>query len=96
MVHVNIAAGLLGLTAALAASTAYAATEISWWHAMGGELGTKLEEIVAGYNASQTDYHVTPGLQGHLSRDHDRRHRRLPRQRAARTSCRSSKSAPAP
>ena len=64
MVHVNIAAGLLGLTAALAASTAYAATEISWWHAMGGELGTKLEEIVAGYNASQTTYHVTPVFKG--------------------------------
>jgi len=64
MVHVNIAAGLLGLTAALAASTAYAATEITWWHAMGGELGTKLEEIVAGYNASQSTYHVTPVFKG--------------------------------
>jgi len=64
MVHLKIAAGLVGLTAALAASTAYAATEISWWHAMGGELGTKLEEIVAGYNASQTEYHVTPVFKG--------------------------------
>lgn len=65
MVHVKVAAaGLLALTAALASSTAFAQTEITWWHAMGGELGTKLEEIVAGYNASQTEYKVTPVFKG--------------------------------
>lgn len=64
MVHVNIAAGLLALTAGLATSTAFAQTEITWWHAMGGELGTKLEEIVAGYNASQSTYKVTPVFKG--------------------------------
>ena len=56
-----LAAGLM-LTAS--ATSAFAATEVTWWHAMGGELGTKLEEIVAGYNASQTDYHVTPVYKG--------------------------------
>ena len=35
-------------------TVANAATEITWWHAMGGELGQKLDEIVAKYNASQT------------------------------------------
>ncbi|MHB1108837.1 MAG: sn-glycerol-3-phosphate ABC transporter substrate-binding protein UgpB [Devosia sp.] len=64
MVHMKVAAGLLALTAALTSSTAFAATEITWWHAMGGELGTKLEEIVAGYNASQSEYHVTPVFKG--------------------------------
>ena len=56
-----LAAGLM-LTAS--ATSAFAATEVSWWHAMGGELGAKLEEIVAGYNASQTEYHVTPVYKG--------------------------------
>ena len=35
---------------AISASTAFAATEIQWWHAMSGELGAKLEKIVEGYN----------------------------------------------
>lgn len=64
MLHLKVAAGLLALTAPLASTVAFAQTEISWWHAMGGELGTKLEEIVAGYNASQTEYHVTPVFKG--------------------------------
>jgi sn-glycerol 3-phosphate transport system substrate-binding protein len=59
---------LLLSTCALAAITAttaaQAAVEITWWHAMGAELGKKLEEIVAGYNASQTEYHVTPVFKG--------------------------------
>lgn len=58
----GILAASLMLTAS--ATSALAATEVSWWHAMGGELGTKLEEIVAGYNASQADYHVTPVYKG--------------------------------
>lgn len=51
---------------ALAASfgAAQAQTEIQWWHAMGGELGVKLDEMVAAYNASQTDYKVTASFKG--------------------------------
>jgi len=51
---------------ALAAMTSAAAaqTEVHWWHAMGGELGAKLEEIVAGYNASQQEYVVVPTFKG--------------------------------
>ncbi len=64
MLRNTIAVGLAALTAALSSSVALAATEIQWWHAMGGELGTKLEEIVAGYNASQADYVVTPVYKG--------------------------------
>ena len=54
----------VALAAILSASPAMAQTEIAWWHAMGGELGAKLEEIVAGYNASQSDYVVTPVYKG--------------------------------
>ena len=50
--------------ALLAASPAFAATEIQWWHAMGGELGGKLEEIVKGFNESQSDYVVVPSYKG--------------------------------
>lgn len=51
---------------ALAASTgsALAQTEIHWWHAMGGELGTKLEEIVQGFNDSQDEFVVVPSYKG--------------------------------
>ena len=58
--------GILAASLMLTASTtsALAATQVSWWHAMGGELGTKLEEIVAGYNASQDAYEVVPVYKG--------------------------------
>jgi sn-glycerol 3-phosphate transport system substrate-binding protein len=49
---------------AISASTAFAATEIQWWHAMNGELGAKLEKIVEGYNASQSEYKVIPTYKG--------------------------------
>ncbi|SDD17342.1 sn-glycerol 3-phosphate transport system substrate-binding protein [Paracoccus isoporae] len=44
--------------------SASAATEIQWWHAMGGELGAKLEEIVQGFNDSQDEYTVVPSYKG--------------------------------
>ena len=48
----------------LSSSTSFAATEITWWHAMGGELGKKLEEVAQKFNDSQSDYHVTPVFKG--------------------------------
>lgn len=45
-------------------SAAEAQTDIQWWHAMGGELGVKLEEIVQGFNDSQEDYNVIPSYKG--------------------------------
>jgi sn-glycerol 3-phosphate transport system substrate-binding protein len=65
MRRITLAASLVGVAALLSSTTVtFAATEITWWHAMGAELGKKLEEIVAGYNASQTEYHVTPVFKG--------------------------------
>ena len=52
------------LSVAFLSTSAYAATEIAWWHAMGGELGKKLEEVAQKFNDSQTDYHVTPVFKG--------------------------------
>ena len=58
--------GILAASLMLTVSTtsALAATQVNWWHAMGGELGAKLEEIVAGYNASQEAYEVVPVYKG--------------------------------
>ncbi len=55
--------------AALGAWTglAQAATEIQWWHAMGGALGDKLNEIAAGFNKSQPAYKLVPVHKGNYT-----------------------------
>ena len=57
-----LSASALALIASL--SAAQAQTDIQWWHAMGGELGTKLEEIAKGFNDSQSDYRIVPTFKG--------------------------------
>ena len=61
----------LAATAAAAllatAATAEAQVEISWWHAMGGELGDRLNEIAEGFNESQSDYAVRPVYRGNYT-----------------------------
>jgi sn-glycerol 3-phosphate transport system substrate-binding protein len=49
---------------ALFASAASAQTEISWWHAMGGALGDTVNQIATNFNASQSDYVITPVFKG--------------------------------
>ena len=34
-----------GLLSATVSGTSFAATEITWWHAMGGELGDLVEQL---------------------------------------------------
>ena len=46
---------------------AQAATEVQWWHAMGGKLGEKVVEIADGFNASQSDYKVMPVYKGNYT-----------------------------
>jgi sn-glycerol 3-phosphate transport system substrate-binding protein len=60
----RFAAGAAAALAAVMATPAGAVTEIQWWHAMGGELGQKLEKIANDFNASQTDYKVVPVFKG--------------------------------
>ena len=43
---------------------ARAATDIEWWHAMGGALGEKLNKIADDFNKSQSDYVVKPTFKG--------------------------------
>ncbi|WIJ26768.1 sn-glycerol-3-phosphate ABC transporter substrate-binding protein UgpB [Devosia sp. RR2S18] len=53
-----------GMAAVLAATPAFAQTEISWWHAMDAELGQKLEAIAQGFNESQDEFVVVPTYKG--------------------------------
>ena len=60
------ALGLAGTLAAtlLSMGSAQAETQIEWWHAMGGALGEKVNEIAADFNASQDEYVVKPVFKG--------------------------------
>ncbi|MGP9633628.1 sn-glycerol-3-phosphate ABC transporter substrate-binding protein UgpB [Halomonas sp. AOP43-A1-21] len=59
---------LRALSAGIAATTlsvsAHAATEITWWHSMGGELGERLSALAEDFNATQDEYRVTPSYRG--------------------------------
>ena len=46
------------------ASTAFAQTEIQWWHAMGGNLGEAVNALADGFNKSQSEYKVNPVYKG--------------------------------
>ena len=58
------AATILAAAIPAFAGTAEAKTKITWWHAMGGELGQKLDQIVADYNKSQDKYQVVATYKG--------------------------------
>ncbi len=55
------------LTAAAFAGGAVAQTEISWWHAMGGANGERIDRIAAGFNESQSEFVVTPSFKGNYT-----------------------------
>jgi len=40
---------------------------VNWWHAHGGALGEKVNEICDGFNKSQTQYQVVPTYKGNYS-----------------------------
>jgi sn-glycerol 3-phosphate transport system substrate-binding protein len=55
----RVALGLVGLLVALTASAhAQAKVEIHFWHAMGGQLGDTVNELVKQFNDSQSAYEV--------------------------------------
>ncbi|SLN21457.1 sn-glycerol-3-phosphate ABC transporter substrate-binding protein UgpB [Oceanibacterium hippocampi] len=63
----KILAGAVAAFAMGQVAQAQAATEIEWWHAMGGALGEKVVEIADGFNASQADYKVVPVYKGNYT-----------------------------
>ena len=64
----NLYAGAAALAfAAGISSQASAQTEIQFWHAMGGELGKKVEEIAQGFNETTDEYEVVPVYKGNYT-----------------------------
>ncbi|MEX2540346.1 MAG: sn-glycerol-3-phosphate ABC transporter substrate-binding protein UgpB [Trueperaceae bacterium] len=55
---------IAAVLATLMTAPALAQTEVIWWHAMGGELGEKLNEIAAGFNEGQDEFEVVPVYRG--------------------------------
>lgn len=60
-------AGMVGAMALSFASETYAATEVQWWHAMGGRLGELVNEMAEGFNASRSEYKVVPVYKGNYT-----------------------------
>ncbi len=60
----GISAAVAALAAFASASPALAATEISWWHAMSGANNDVVEALAKEFNASQSEYRVTPSYKG--------------------------------
>ncbi|MCZ4577284.1 sn-glycerol-3-phosphate ABC transporter substrate-binding protein UgpB [Proteus mirabilis] len=54
----------LAIAIALFTSPTYAKTEIEWWHAMGGALGQKVNQIASDFNTSQSEYVIKPVYKG--------------------------------
>ena len=54
----------LALAASLLPGAAFSQTEITFWHAMGGALGDTVNQIAVDFNASQSDYVLTPVFKG--------------------------------
>jgi sn-glycerol 3-phosphate transport system substrate-binding protein len=53
-----------GLVSGALITPALAETEITLWHAMGGQLGESVNDLAAEFNASQDDYTITPIFKG--------------------------------
>ncbi len=57
----------IGIGLSLTLSSAFAAIEIQWWHAMGGVNGERVDKIAADFNATQSDYKVVPVYKGNYT-----------------------------
>ncbi|WP_274627658.1 sn-glycerol-3-phosphate ABC transporter substrate-binding protein UgpB [Arvimicrobium flavum] len=60
----GFAVGMAATFTLLSASASYAATEISWWHAMTGANNEVVEQLSKEFNESQSDYKITPVFKG--------------------------------
>ena len=64
MIRRSVTMGLLAAAALAAPALAQQKVEVQFWHAMGGVLGERVEEIVKRYNASQDKYTVVASNKG--------------------------------
>jgi len=60
-------AAAAGLVSVCTATASFAATEIQWWHAMGGANNEKINEIAEKFNAAQSEYKVIPSFKGNYT-----------------------------
>jgi sn-glycerol 3-phosphate transport system substrate-binding protein len=54
----------VAFTIALPSASAFAQSEIQWWHSMTGALGDKVNDLATKFNATQKDYRVVPVYKG--------------------------------
>ncbi|MBC8159407.1 MAG: sn-glycerol-3-phosphate ABC transporter substrate-binding protein UgpB [Alphaproteobacteria bacterium] len=64
--HTAISVAVAAMVGGVVGS-ASAATEIQWWHAMGGALGERVNDIALNFNKSQSEYKVVPSYKGNYS-----------------------------
>lgn len=55
---------LASLMATAVSASVHAKTEITWWHAMGGQLGESVNQLATDFNAAQNEYRITPIYKG--------------------------------
>lgn len=60
----GLSAGVAATVTLLSTTSAFALTQISWWHAMTGANAEVVERIAKDFNASQSDYEVVPSFKG--------------------------------
>ncbi|NRG16452.1 extracellular solute-binding protein [Rhizobiales bacterium] len=60
----SIASLVAAAALASTSTSAFSATDISWWHAMGGRLGEVVNEISTNYNKAQDACQLTPVYKG--------------------------------
>ena len=54
-------------TLAVSAALAQDRVEVQFWHAMGGQLGERVDQFAADFNAMQDEYEVVPVYQGNYT-----------------------------
>lgn len=60
----GLAAGVAATFVLSATTSAFAVTQISWWHAMTGANAEVVDKIAKDFNASQKDYELVPVFKG--------------------------------
>ncbi|MBN9249612.1 MAG: sn-glycerol-3-phosphate ABC transporter substrate-binding protein [Mesorhizobium sp. 61-13] len=60
----GFAAGVAATLTLFSTTSAFAATQISWWHAMTGANAEVVDKISKDFNASQSDYEIVPVFKG--------------------------------
>jgi sn-glycerol 3-phosphate transport system substrate-binding protein len=67
MNNMKMVFGAVAFAVVFSVATGFAATEIQWWHAMGGVNGERVNKIAEDFNATQQEYKVTPVYKGNYT-----------------------------